>query len=63
MDLSSSTDQRLLTYYESIRSQVEADRRLGGRYRFIGPRAKQYAEKLRAELDRRKLRFIPIDWS
>jgi hypothetical protein len=53
----------LLIYYECIWKQVEADRRLGGRYRFIGQRAKQYAEKLREEMDRRKLRFIPIDWT
>lgn len=61
--LSSCPDQSLLTFYESVRRQVEADRRLGGRHRFVGEKAKQYAEELREEMDRRKLRFVPIDWS
>jgi hypothetical protein len=61
--LGASQDQSLLTFYESIRRQVEADRRLGGRHRFVGRYATQYAERLREEMDRRKLRFVPIDWS
>jgi hypothetical protein len=61
--LGASHDQSLLTFYESIRRQVEADRRLGGRHRFVGRYAKQYAERLREEMDRRKLRFVPIDWN
>jgi hypothetical protein len=61
--LGASQDQSLLTFYESIRRQVEADRRLGGRHRFVGRYAKQYAERLHEEMDRRKLRFVPIDWS
>jgi hypothetical protein len=61
--LGASHDLSLLTFYESIRRQVDADRRLGGRHRFVGPHAKKYAERLREEMDRRKLRFVPIDWS
>jgi hypothetical protein len=34
----------------------------GGRYRFIGEGVKQYADKLHEEMDRRRLRFTPIDW-
>ena len=61
--LGGSHDQSLLTFYESIRRQVEADRRFGGRHRFVGPHARRYAEMLREEMDRRKLRFVPIDWN
>jgi hypothetical protein len=31
----------------------------GGRDRGLG---RQYADKLREEMDRRRLRFTPIDW-
>jgi hypothetical protein len=62
MDFASSKDQSLLRYYESVRRQVDADKWLGGRYRFVGDTAKQYAERLREELERRRLQFTPIDW-
>ena len=62
MDFGRSKDHTLLQYYESVRRQVEADKWLGGRYRFLGDPAKQYAERLREELERRRLRFTPIDW-
>jgi hypothetical protein len=48
--------------YENVRVQVELDMRSGGRYRFAGDGVKQYAEKLREEIERRRLRFTPIDW-
>jgi hypothetical protein len=63
MDFSKSKDESLLHYYENIRRQVEADRLSGGgRYRFVGESAKKYADRLREELDRRRLQFTPIDW-
>jgi hypothetical protein len=62
MDLSNSKDERLLTFYENIKRQVDLDNRAGGRYRFAGDGVKQYAERLRGEMDRRRLRFTPIDW-
>jgi hypothetical protein len=62
MDFAHSKDQSLLQYYESVRRQVEADKRLGGRLRFVGDTAKQYAERLRQEMERRRLPFMPIDW-
>jgi hypothetical protein len=62
MDLSNSKDESLLRYYECVRQQVEADMQSGGRYRLAGDGVKQYAEKLRDELDRRRLRFSPINW-
>jgi hypothetical protein len=62
MNFSDAKDERLLIYYESVRRQVEADMRSGGRYRFVGESARQYAERLREEMDRRRLRFTPIDW-
>ena len=55
-------DENLVVFYESIRQQVVADVRAGGRYRLIGDSVKQYADRLREEMDRRGLRFTPIDW-
>jgi hypothetical protein len=53
-------DESLLAFYESVRRQVEADRH--AKYRFAGKSAKEYAERLREEIDRRRLRFTPIEW-
>ena len=62
MSFSQSKDERLLAFYDNVRQQVELDRRSGGRYRFAGDGVKQYAERLREEMDRRRLQFTPIDW-
>jgi hypothetical protein len=59
---SNPTDERLLAFYEGVRRQVEADKLAGGRYRFAGNGVKQYADKLREEMERRRLRFTPIEW-
>ena len=61
-DLSGSRDETLLVFYENIRAQVEADHQAGARYRLIGGSVKQYAGRLREEMDRRRLQFTPIDW-
>ena len=52
----------LLRFYANVRNQVELDRRSGSAYRFVGDGVKQYAEKLREEIERRRLTFTPIDW-
>jgi hypothetical protein len=62
MDFSNSKDERLLSYYEDVRRQVDLDTQAGGRYRLAGDGVKQYADKLREEMDRRRLRFTPIEW-
>lgn len=56
------SDQGVLRLYEGIRHQVDADRTAGGRYRLVGNAAKERAERLRAELIRRGVRFAEIDW-
>jgi hypothetical protein len=61
-DLSKSKDENLLVFYENVRQQVDADIRSGGRYRFVGESVKQYADRLSEEMERRRLRFTPIDW-
>jgi hypothetical protein len=63
MGFTQSKDERLLTFYDNVRSQVEMDRRAGCRYRFAGDGVRQYAEKLREEIERRRLQFTPIDWN
>jgi hypothetical protein len=34
----------------------------GGKHRLLGETARQNTQRLRDELDRRRLRFTPIDW-
>ena len=63
MNFYQSKDERLLAFYENVRRQVELDKRSGGKYRLVGEGVKQYADKLREEMDRRRLQVRPIDWS
>lgn len=63
MNFSQTKDERLLAFYENIRRQVALDIQAGGKRRLVGEGVKQYAGKLREEMDRRRLRFTPIDWS
>jgi hypothetical protein len=51
----------LLAYYEG-RRQVVANNRLGGRHRLAGPMVKEYANRLKGEMDRRRMQFKPMDW-
>jgi hypothetical protein len=62
MNFSQTKDDRLLAFYENVRRQVDLDKQAGGRYRLAGEGVKQYADRLREEIDRRQLRSIPIDW-
>ena len=66
MNLGNRADESLLHYYESIRREVEADRKaasLGSRH-FVaaGDSVKKYATELRDEMSRRRLQFTPIEW-
>jgi hypothetical protein len=63
MNFSQTNDERLFAFHENIRRQVHLDMQAGGRYRLVGEGVKQYADKLRDEMDGRRLRFTPIDWS
>jgi hypothetical protein len=60
MNLSELKDERLLLYYEAVREQVILDG--NGRYRFAGEGVRAYGERLRDELEKRRLIFTPIDW-
>ena len=62
MNFSTAKDETLLAFYESVRRQLQADIHSGGRYRLVGEAARRYADTLREEMDRRQLRFTPIDW-
>jgi hypothetical protein len=61
-ELFNLSDESLLAYYESVRRQVAADTRLGGRHPLVGVAVKQYAERLIGEMDRRRMYFKPIVW-
>jgi hypothetical protein len=63
MNFSEMKRERLLAYYENVRRQVQIDRQTGGEFRFAGEGMKQYAEQLRKELERRGVKFSPIDWA
>jgi hypothetical protein len=60
MNFANSKDDTLLRFYENVRDQVQADSQFGGKYRFAGDGVKQYAEELREEMERRRLRYSPI---
>jgi hypothetical protein len=62
MNFANCSDETLLHYYESVRRQVTADKQSGGRYRLAGANVRAYADRLKDEIDRRQLRFKPIDW-
>jgi hypothetical protein len=58
-----SKDESLLALYESIRRQVDADKAAGGRYGLVSDHVREYADRLRTEMDRRQLRYEPIAWA
>jgi len=60
MNFSQMKDERLLAFYENVRQQVALN--AGSRYPFAGDGVRAYADKLREEMDRRRLGFTPIDW-
>jgi hypothetical protein len=62
MNFSQTKNERLLAFYDGVRRQVELDKQADGRYRFAGDGVRQYADKLREEMERRRLRFTPIEW-
>jgi hypothetical protein len=66
MSLSTLSDESLLSYYESIRREVEADResmcRGAGHLFTSGDAIKEYEASLREEMDRRGLSYSPIVW-
>ena len=59
MDLAKLSDESLLLYYEAIRTEMSADIRSGG-HSFMGESAKQRANDLLAEIQRRGLNVTPI---
>ena len=61
MSVSDLSDESLLRYYDNIRTQVEAER--GNQHKFMtADSVKEYAESLRTEIFKRRLRCAPIDW-
>jgi len=62
MALKDLSDESILTLYENIRRQVEADQHLGVEFRLLGETAKQEAQRMRDEIDRRGLQVIAIVW-
>jgi hypothetical protein len=53
------SDEAIVLLYDGIREHASVDIR---RHRLLGQTAKQQAERLREELDRRRLKYSPIVW-
>lgn len=62
-DLTSLSDDWVLRSYEDIRAHVMTDIQTGGAYRFMGEAAKDRANTLLAEIQRRGLTVTPIYWA
>jgi len=62
MAIQNLSDESILQLCQNIRQQVEADQRLGDTYRLMGATAKQEAERLRSEIERRGLQLVAIVW-
>lgn len=62
MRLKNLGDKGLLSLYESLRRRTSTANGAGLRSRVIGQNIKDYAEKLRAEMERREIQFTPIEW-
>jgi hypothetical protein len=61
-DIQHLADESIVRLYENVREQVAADVQSGSRHRLLGETARQHAERLRAEMERRRLRFTRILW-
>lgn len=61
MSVEKMPDHRLIHYYENIRQQAEADR-AQKHYFTSAPTIREYADRLRNEMMRRRLQHRPIDW-
>ncbi|MDP1868310.1 MAG: hypothetical protein Q8L13_18480 [Bradyrhizobium sp.] len=61
MSVEKMPDQRLIHYYENIRQQADADRAL--KFHFTAaPTIRDYADRRRNEMIRRRLQHRPIEW-
>jgi hypothetical protein len=61
MSVEHMPDERLAHFYENIRKQVEADR--ANKHQFMAnPTVRQYADRLRGEMIKRRLSHSPIEW-
>ena len=60
MNFAQMKDERLLLFYQAVREQVILDG--NSPYRFAGEGVRAYADKLCAGMDRRQIRYLPINW-
>ncbi len=54
------SDESIARMYDSIRNEIAADARVP--QPLMGEAARQRAEELAAEMNRRRIRFTMIDW-
>jgi hypothetical protein len=61
MSIERMPDERLTHFYENIRQHVEADR--ANKHHFMANQTvRQYADDLRSEMTKRRLKHSPIEW-
>jgi hypothetical protein len=61
MSIESMPDERLILFYEDIRRHVEADRAYKQQF-MASPTVRNYADQLRSEMIKRRLKHSPIEW-
>ena len=61
MSVERMPDERLVVFYDNIRRQAEADRAMKHPFT-AGPNVRQYADRLRSEMIKRRLRHTAIEW-
>ena len=61
-DFSGLKNESLLLYYNQVHELVLQDNRVGGPHRLAGENVRRYAERLREEMEQRRLQFSPIKW-
>jgi hypothetical protein len=61
MSIETLSDESVLRFYENIQVQGAADGACGGRHHLLGDTAKQRADVLREEIERRRLRADRIE--
>jgi hypothetical protein len=54
------SDEGLVRFHDNIRQQVELDR--PHKRKFVGSNVREYADRLRQEMVKRRLQCSPIDW-
>lgn len=63
MSVENMPDDRIIHFYENIRQQVQVEADKANKHQFMtNPTVRQYADNLRREMIKRRLKHSPIEW-